>query len=122
MDFQAWGDRRDGLLAAVVERGKLLMTEHGFLVVQPCGASKQIGPFSALDCSAADQLLESAFMSLPQGTTLCLDAPASNQGAMQLFKAKGLHTTGSNELMFAGEKPNVRPDLMYGLASMGSMG
>ncbi|OGT97150.1 MAG: hypothetical protein A2X80_00790, partial [Geobacteraceae bacterium GWB2_52_12] len=56
IDCQAWGDRRDALLAATVGRGRLLDEGAGFLVIQPCGADRQFGPFSALDISAAENI------------------------------------------------------------------
>jgi GNAT superfamily N-acetyltransferase len=122
MDHQAWGDRRDVLLEAVALRGELLMTESGFLVVQPCGASTQVGPFSAREYDVAEQLFDSALLSVPQGTTLCLDSPDQNCSAPQLFSSRGFRITGSNELMYAGLKPEYRPELIYGLATMGSCG
>lgn len=122
LDYQAWGDRRDSLLASVTGRGKLLVSESGFLVVQPCGDSLQFGPFSAGECAVAEQLLDSALGALPQGTKLCLDSPNQNHAALRLFTAKGLQITGSSELMWCGEKPDYRPDLIYGLATMGSCG
>ena len=122
LDFQAWGDRRDALLAAVIERGKLLNTECGFLVVQPSGASLQFGPFSAQDTDAAEKLLVAALQSLPPGTTVCLDAPASNNAATQLFRTYGMRISGRNELMYAGVRPDFQAKFIYGLATMGSCG
>lgn len=122
IDSKAWGDRRDVLLAATAERGRLLLEESGFVVVQPCGDSLQIGPFSALDDGTADILLKFALRTVPIGTRVCLDAPALNRAALQLFNRKRLHFAGSNELMYAGVKPAYRPEYIYGLATMGSCG
>lgn len=122
IDSKAWGDRRDVLLAATAERGVVLLEESGFAVVQPCGHSLQIGPFSALDDGTADALLKAALRTVPIGTRVCLDAPVSNRSALRFFNLKRLRIAGSNELMYAGVKPAYRPEYIYGLATMGSCG
>lgn len=122
MDYQAWGDRRDALLDATAGRGRLLRGRSGFMVVQPCGADMQLGPFSAQDSSTAAWLYDAALGSVPQGTRICIDAPLSNRSAVRLFSRRGLRVTGSTQLMYAGDRPDYRPELLYGLATMGSCG
>ena len=122
IDGQAWGDRREALLAATAARGRLLQQEYGFAVVQSCGDARQIGPFSALDDSTAEILLKSALRTIPLGTKVCLDAPASNRAALRLFNRKRMRIAGSSELMCAGVKPAYKPEYIYGLATMGSCG
>ncbi len=122
IDSWAWGDRRSELMAVTAGRGKLLQHESGFVVVQPCGEARQIGPFSAPDYSSADALLKAALSTIALGTKFCLDAPASNRLALKLFNRKRMRISGSNELMYAGVKPEYRPEYLYGLASMGSCG
>jgi GNAT superfamily N-acetyltransferase len=122
IDNQAWGDRRDALLAATAGRGKLLIEESGFLVIQPCGYDMQFGPFSALDNGTAEHLFDSALRMVPPETKVYLDAPASNRMALQLFNRREMRIAGSNSLMYSGIKPEYRPELLYGLATMGSCG
>jgi len=122
LDCQAWGDRRDALMDAVTGRGSPLVSDRGFLVLQPCGSFLQLGPFAAHEYAEAERLLDSTLVTVPPRTTLCLDAPNLNHGALQLFTAKGLRIIGSNELMFCGVKPAYRPEYLYGLATMGSLG
>ncbi len=122
IDNQAWGDRRDALLAATVGRGKLLIEESGFLVIRPCGDAMQFGPFSALDNGTAEHLFDAALHTIPLGTKVCLDAPASNRAALGLLNRRRMRIAGTNELMYAGIKPEYRPELLYGLATMGSCG
>lgn len=122
IDCQTWGDRRDVLLTATTARGKLLLEELGFAVVQPCGDAFQIGPFSALDDRTAESLLNAALHSVPMGSEVYLDAPAANRTALRLFKRKGMRISGSNELMYAGVRPAYRPEYLHGLATMGSCG
>jgi ribosomal protein S18 acetylase RimI-like enzyme len=122
IDGRAWGDRRVALVAATANRGKLLQQESGFIVVQPCGGALQIGPFSAPDDGTADTLLKSALRTIPLGTKVFLDAPASNRAALRLFNRTKMQISGSNELMYSGVKPAYRPEYIYVLATMGSCG
>lgn len=122
IDCQCWGDRRALLLAAAMDRGRTLHEESGFLVVQPCGEAQQFGPFAALDGGTAEALLEAALPTVPHGTKVFLDAPVSNRTALRLFNRKGLRIAGRNDLMYAGIRPEYRPEMLYGLATMGSCG
>jgi ribosomal protein S18 acetylase RimI-like enzyme len=122
IDRQAWGDRRDALLAVTTGRGRLLLEESAFMVVQPCGADIQFGPFSALDSSSANYLYNAALGSVPRETRVHIDAPLSNRSAVRLFSRRGMRISGSTELMYAGVKPDYRPEMLYGLATMGSCG
>jgi GNAT superfamily N-acetyltransferase len=122
IDRQAWGDRRDALLAVTAGRGRLLLEESAFMVIQPCGADIQLGPFSALDSNSANYLCDAALGSVPQETRVYIDAPLSNRSAVRLFSRRGMRITGSTELMYAGVKPDYRPEMLYGLATMGSCG
>ena len=121
-DCLAWGDRRDTLLAATSGRGTLLLQESGFLVTQPCGEAIQFGPFSALNNSTAEHLLNAALHAVPIGTEVCLDAPASNRSAILLFNRRRMRIAGTTELMYAGKKPDYHPEYLFGLATMGSCG
>jgi ribosomal protein S18 acetylase RimI-like enzyme len=122
IDRRAWGDLRAALIAATAGRGKLLQQESGFVVVQPCGNARQLGPFSAPCYSTADSLLTSALNAIPCETKVYLDAPAANRTASLLFNRNRLRMCGSNELLYAGVTPAYRPELLYGLATMGSCG
>jgi ribosomal protein S18 acetylase RimI-like enzyme len=122
IDHQAWGDRRDALLAATAGRGRLLREESGFMVIQPCGSAMQLGPFSAQDYDSAKYLCDAALGTVPRETRVYIDAPLSNRPAARLFSRRGMRVTGSTELMYAGVKPDYRPEMLYGLATMGSCG
>ena len=122
IDTHAWSDRRTALLDATSRRGTLLQNGSGFIVMQPCGNSVQIGPFSALDDTTAERLFEDAFRTIPMGTKVLVDAPTSNRTALRLFNRRNMKIAGSNLLMYAGMKPDYRSELIYGLATMGSSG
>jgi ribosomal protein S18 acetylase RimI-like enzyme len=122
IDCQAWGDRRDSLLAATIGRGRLMLDETGFAAVQPCGDALQFGPFAALDALSAERLFESALRSIPFGSRFYLDSPASNRAALRMFNRRRLRISGTTRLMYAGSRPDYRPELIYGLATMGSCG
>lgn len=122
IDCQAWGDRRDVLLTATAGRGELLLDESGFIVIQPSADALQFGPYSALDAGSAERMFDEAARTVSLGTKLLIDAPASNRSALRLFNRRRLRIAGSNELMYAGRKPDYRAELIYGLATMGSCG
>jgi ribosomal protein S18 acetylase RimI-like enzyme len=122
IDCQAWGDRRDALLAATAGRGRLLLDEDGFTAIQPCVGARQFGPFTALDSGSAERLFDAALRTIPLGSKIYLDSPASNRAALRMFNRRQLRISGMTELMYAGTRPDYRPDLLYGLATMGSCG
>jgi len=122
IDFKAWGDRRDLLLATISKRGRVVPGTSGFSVIQTCRDAVQFGPFSALDGSAADHIFNAAIASVPLETRVYIDAPASNHSAVRLFSRRGMQIHGNTELMYAGKKPDYHPELIYGLATMGSCG
>jgi hypothetical protein len=122
LDTKAWGDRRTTLLGATALRGTLIQNASGFIVRQPCGDAVQFGPFSASDGGSAELLFENASSSVTFGAKVLVDAPASNRSALRLYNHKKMRIAGRNLLMYAGIKPDYRPDLLYGLATMGSCG
>jgi len=122
LDTLAWGDRREGLLQAIMARGEALAANRGHLVMQYGEGVVQLGPFAAMDEHKAAELLEHAVSLVPEGVEICLDAPASNSVAERLFTRLGFISSGSTELMYAGRKPDYRPELLFGLATMGSCG
>ena len=80
------------------------------------------GPFSSVDSGGAGRLLEAASRNVAFGTKVFVDAPASNRAALRMYNRKRMKIVGSNLLMYAGKKPAYRPELIYGLATMGSCG
>lgn len=122
IDYKAWGDRRDALLAATVGRGKLLSKESGFLVIQPCGDSVQFGPFSARDSNTAEHLFDAALRMVASGTKVYMDSPVSNRSALRMFNRRRMQIAGTTELMYAGKRPDYRSEYLFGLATMGSCG
>lgn len=121
-DRAGWGDDRSALLAAVAQRGMVLTSPGGSLVLQPCAGSIQIGPWGGAPPDGAAELLQQARATVPAGTRIVLDAPVRNIAAARIFAAAGFTVCGRNSLMFAGITPAYRPELIYALASMGSMG
>lgn len=107
-----------GVLAGRDDTGK----PAGFVVMQPCGDAWQFGPFSALDAGSAGRLFDDAALAALPGTTLIADAPASNRSALRLYRRRNMRIAGSTELMYAGRKPSFHPELIYGLATLGSCG
>lgn len=122
LDARVWGDRRETLLGVTAGRGTLLQNETGLLVLQPCGAAMQVGPFSASDATAAERIFDAAAATVAMGTKIILDTSASNRAALRLYNRRNMRIAGSSLLMYAGKKPEYRPEFLYGLATMGSCG
>lgn len=122
LDCLAWGDQRAALLAATVGRGRLLQEDSGFAVIQANGEAWQLGPFTAVDSAAAERLLDRVLNAVPHRTGIFLDSPASNRAALRMFNRNRLNISGTSELMYAGVRPDYRPEWIYGLATMGSCG
>jgi GNAT superfamily N-acetyltransferase len=122
LDILAWGDRRASLLDVTTRRGTLFQHDSGLLIRQPCGNAVQFGPFSAEDGGSAERLFDEASGNVSFGMKFLVDAPASNREALRLFNRKKMRIAGSTQLMYAGKKPAYRPELIYGLATMGSCG
>jgi len=122
LDSRAWGDSRTTLLEATTRRGTCLQHESGFIVLQPCCNAMQFGPFISVDAGDAERLFDDAAGSVALGTKIVLDAPASNRSGLRLFNRRKMKIAGSNSLMYAGRKPDYRPEQIYGLATMGSCG
>lgn len=122
LDELAWGDRRESLLSDVMDRGRPLFSADGFVTVRQCCERYQIGPFVAYDGLTAAELLNRALALVPAGAAICLDAPAANRLATGMFTDRQFALSGTTELMYAGARPDYRPELIYGLATMGSCG
>jgi ribosomal protein S18 acetylase RimI-like enzyme len=122
IDSKGWGDCRHALLDVTAGRGRQMSYDSGFVVIQPTGSAWQLGPFSALDSGTAEQLLDDALRTVPVGMKVYSDVPASNRAALRMFNRKRMRISGSNELMYAGQKPEYRSEYVYGLATMGSCG
>lgn len=122
IDRLGWDDNRERLVSATAARGRVLASYDGFTVIQPCNKSVQIGPFAALNTGSAEMLLANALASIPPAVEIYIDAPAGNSAGTALLQQFGFRKQGTNQLMFAGTRPAYRPECIYGLASMGSMG
>lgn len=119
IDLLGWGDARNELLAHAAHDGAVIGEEDGFLMLQRLGNGYQIGPFGALNSFVAEGLLDKALQATGR---VVIDTPAANQAATQLLASRGFAGMSEVELMYAGQSPAYRPEYIFGLASMGSMG
>jgi len=122
IDRLGWGDRRDALLNVIAGRGTVVAESSACAVIQPCGNAVQVGPLGAMDADDAARVIDDALAGIPHGMKVYVDAPAGNKGALKLLFERGFRNQGSNELMYAGKKPEYRPEYIFGLATMGSCG
>jgi ribosomal protein S18 acetylase RimI-like enzyme len=122
MDGAGWGAERAALLAAVLKRGTVLGSRDGFIVRQNCADAIQLGPWGCRSTEAAADLLAWAIAAVGEGRSFVLDVPVRNIAAASLLCARGFTIKGGTVLMYLGKLPAYRPDYVYALASMGSMG
>lgn len=120
VDFHGWGDRRDALIQVTSSRGLVFCGDAAFLCTQHWGGGMQVGPWGALDEEQAGPLLDLALG--VTGESVFLDVPAGNVAAAALLARKGFSIRGNNTLMYLGAVPAYRPEIVFALASMGSMG
>lgn len=121
IDQAGWGDRRDALIDVVSGRGQVWGSRDAFLVSQPCADGIQLGPWGGTDRGAL-LLLDDALVGAGRGTRVFLDAPIRNTGQTSLLLGMGFSIRGSTLLMCSGEASAYAPELVFALASMGSMG
>ena len=122
LDGLGWGDRRDALLSATFARGKVFGVEGGFLVMQGDGALVQGGPWVCTDDGKAPILLDSVLADNAGPGEIMFDVPGKNRAASTLLLSRGFAVTGRTSLMYCGAVPAYKPEIVYALGSMGSMG
>jgi len=121
IDQAGWGDRRDALIYVVRGRGQVWGSRDAFLVSQPCADGIQLGPWGGMD-RGAQLLMDDALVGAGRGTRVFLDAPIRNTGQTSLLLGMGFSIRGSTLLMCRGEASAYKPERVFALASMGSMG
>lgn len=121
LDRDGWGDRRDAIIDAVADRGRLFTTRGAFLFSQPCAGGLQLGPWGGTDDGAL-LLLDDALAETEAGGRVFLDVPIRNTGQTSLLLGKGFSIRGSTLLMCRGAAPAYAPERVFALASMGSLG
>lgn len=122
LDYLGWGDERSTLLEAVAARAMVAAEANAFAMLQPCGSQLQLGPCAANDEDAAQRVIRTLVGQVPKGMEIVCDVPSGNMAAAKLLEDLGFRIKGTTELMFAGVKPDYRPEYIYGLATMGSSG
>lgn len=122
VDREGWGDGREKLIDLLAGRGELFCSGKAFLVRYRYGDGMVLGPWGGSAPEDAASLLENALLTPDGGEDLYIDVPDGNPHAASLLESAGFKRKGSTLLMFRGETPEYRPGLIYGLASMGSMG
>lgn len=121
LDATTWGDDRSALLEKTMAIGQLITHDQGFLIIQPVGNRLMFGPWSAYSREAAELLIKAAARTLGSAEFF-IDVPIGNQAAVDIFSRMGLEIVGENSLMYQGKIPLYHPELLYGLATMGSCG
>lgn len=120
VDQAGWGERREQLLKAVLNRGTLYSVPGGFLCCQKWKDAIQLGPWGCQSRIEARELLNDALCEGYQ--KVFLDVPEANLAAGSLLVQRGLTLAGSSLLMYYGRPPAYRPEKIFALATMGSSG
>nr|WP_279342498.1 GNAT family N-acetyltransferase [Geotalea sp. SG265] len=121
LDRHAWGDTRRLILDTIAAKATVVGTADGFCMVQGTEGALQLGPWSCRNTVAAEDLLEQA-LTVAGPAEIFLDVPDSNDDAAFLLRKWGFAPCSGTILMYRGALPSYQPQLIYALASMGSMG
>lgn len=121
LDQAGWGDDRSLIIDHILEKGTVVETTGGFCVVQIANEGFQLGPWGCESEIIASQLLNCA-LGVTGQTKVFLDVPERNEAVARILADAGFVHCGRTVLMCRGNKPAYRPDYIYALASMGSMG
>ncbi|RQW89279.1 MAG: GNAT family N-acetyltransferase [Geobacter sp.] len=122
LDEAGWGDSRETLLRATIERGRLSLLPDGFMAQQGEENAVMIGPWGSRNPKTATKLLQQRMIPEKDGSQIFLDVPSKNRDASELLLKTGFTVESSSTLMYRGDKPDYAPEYIYALASMGSMG
>lgn len=122
LDRMGWGDSRRLLFSGGGSADGWLLGSDAFLRCRPAGDCLQFGPWGARTARAAGKLLEQVAAQRGDAGTICVDVPAANRAAGRLLATHGFSAAGGTLLMYRGKQPLYRPELIYGLASLGSYG
>jgi len=121
LDRAGWGDRRELLLTSLAEEGEMTVGEDAFLMTRKIAGMRQIGPWGGNSQRAID--LFQRHLTPDRGDErICLDVPWKNRLIGRFLEQQGMKKSGSTILMYRGESPAYRPELIGACASMGSMG
>ncbi|TWJ18286.1 GNAT family N-acetyltransferase [Geobacter argillaceus] len=122
IDRAGWGDFRELIFAALGGKGTIFTAGDGFLCRHRYADGVQLGPWGCLTPETARRLLQQALQSAGETAGTFLDMPGRNREGAKLLNLTGFRVAGSTLLMYRGRCPAYRPELIYGLASMGSFG
>lgn len=122
IDRAGWGDYRDSIFASIEGKCDRFSACDGFLCRHSYADGVQFGPWGCLTPKTAQWLLEHALQSSEVMTDTFLDMPEGNRAGAKLLTLSGFRVAGNTLLMYRGTPPTYRPELIYGLASMGSFG
>lgn len=121
IDSDCWGDDRSSLIRKTAQEGVLCAGGGGFLILQPLGDRFMIGPWGGKTADEAREMFTSAGTFFPS-VGFFVDTPAGNREATRFLSALPCRTAGETLLMWRGKRPDYRPDMIWGLATMGSCG
>jgi GNAT superfamily N-acetyltransferase len=121
-DSIGWGDDRSAICHEKLRLGRLFMDGGSSMIIQTSGNRTQIGPWVGGSELCAERLLARIHSGLTDNGVTCLDVPVSNPWAKTILEKFGFACSGETVLMYHGDIPDYRPDTIYALASMGSIG
>ena len=125
LDAAAFGVPRPQVLAALGARDPELCFAsrdaegrlRGYLIARQGARAVQVGPWSAREADAAEQLLLACLGNVT-GRTVFVDVPARNAAGVELVKKYGFRVQRTLTRMFLGENTSPgEPRLVYGISS-----
>ncbi len=123
LDKAGWGDDRTDLCQEKSRLGTLKCDNGSCLVVHQNASVTQIGPWASDSIVAAERSLDCLFSGVAQPGKTMLDVPSGNAGAVAMLVKKGFIHCSEAVLMYHGHSPpNYSPEMVFALATFGSLG
>ena len=111
--LDCWINQTQGAALAFVQNGSLA----GYGVLRPCRSGYKVGPLFADRPDIAEDLFLAMQRGLPDGAPIFLDTPAVNGAAVDLARRHNMTAVFETARMYAGGKPDLPLDRIFGITS-----
>jgi ribosomal protein S18 acetylase RimI-like enzyme len=111
--LSSWLNMPDAVKLGTIREDQLT----GFGVIRRCRSGYKIGPLFADDADTAEQIFLDLCAQAKPGEKIYLDVPECNEAGMALAKRYGMGEVFGTARMYAGGKPNLPTDKIFGVTT-----